>query len=56
MLSKADKIIFSIIGLLVILIVVFWNDVKALSGVKPDTEKVKKEKKKSDQLTIIATK
>jgi uncharacterized protein YjiK len=47
MLSKADKIIFSIIGLLVILIVVFWNDVKAISGVKlkSETEKGKKENK-----------
>ena len=43
--SRSDKIIFSIIGLLVILVFVFWNDVKSLSGVKTETGKPKKENK-----------
>ena len=51
MISKGDKILFSIIALIVILLFVFWKDVKSLAGIKTEGEKDKKETKgkKSDK-------
>lgn len=45
MISKADKILFSCIAVLLILIFVFRKDVTFLLGSKTDVEKTKKEKK-----------
>jgi uncharacterized protein YjiK len=47
MISKADKIIFGIIGISVILIFIFWKDVKALAGVKTQPAKLGKEYKET---------
>ena len=43
--NKGSKIIFSVIGILGIVMVVFWKDVKAITGMNPGNEKIKKEGK-----------
>jgi uncharacterized protein YjiK len=45
MITKGDKIVFGIIGLLVMLLFVFWKDIESLPGSKTKVEKVKKDKK-----------
>ena len=46
MISKGDKIIiFSIVGLAIILLFIFWKDVKSSEGTNPGSEKVKNEGK-----------
>lgn len=45
MITRVDKILFGIIGLLVILTFVFWKDIKAFPAKKPGVEKVEKDKK-----------
>ena len=51
MITKANKIILSVVGLLMIGVFVFWKDVKSMSGIKSAPEKDKKEnqEKKSDK-------
>jgi uncharacterized protein YjiK len=61
MITKGDKIVFGIITFIVILLFVFWKDVKSLSGNKTEVEKVsndnkgkqssKKGKEDSDNIT-----
>ncbi|HEX6168694.1 MAG TPA: SdiA-regulated domain-containing protein [Chitinophagaceae bacterium] len=45
MFNKGNKIIFSIIGLVGIVLIVFWKDVKSLTGATSDANTIKKENK-----------
>ncbi len=47
--DKADKIIFSVLGIIVILIFVFWKDVKSISQINSAPEKEEKQKKEKKE-------
>src|SRR4030095_138943 len=51
MLTKFDKILFSVVGLIIVLLFIFWKDVRDMSGINSRPEKVKKvdKEKKSDK-------